>query len=88
MQEIIVCGIIDPALDWYCVICSSQSKLVYSRARMSLTFMEDVADRAVVDDHDLAEIRFDLREILDVSSIARRAMISIIASREIFTFGL
>jgi hypothetical protein len=47
--------------------------------------MEDVAQRAVVKYHDLAEIRLDLGKIFDVSPIAERTVLPIVASHEVFT---
>jgi hypothetical protein len=47
--------------------------------------MEDVAQGAVIKYHDLAEIRLDLGKVFDVSPIAERAVLPIVASHEVFT---
>lgn len=45
--------------------------------------MEDVADRTIVHNHDLAKIRLHLAEILDISAISRRAVLAIISLGEV-----
>lgn len=46
--------------------------------------MEDVAQGAVIQNHDFTKIRFNLCEILDISPIAKRAVLSVISSCKIF----
>lgn len=50
--------------------------------------MKDVAHRAIVQDHDLAQIRLDLAKVFDIRAIAECAVLAIVASAEIgaFTF--
>ena len=49
--------------------------------------MEDVAHRAVVQDHDLAKIRLDLAQVFDVRTVAERAMLSIISPAEVLSLS-
>jgi hypothetical protein len=44
--------------------------------------MEEVAQRAVVEDHDLAKVWLDEAYILDVRVLALRAVVSVVARRE------
>jgi hypothetical protein len=40
--------------------------------------MENVADRTVIDNHYLAQVRLDLAEVLDVCSITMGAMLAVV----------
>lgn len=53
-----------------------------------LTFVEYVAHRAVVQDHDPAEIWLDLTEVLDVCAVPKRTVLTIVPSTEIGPFSL
>jgi hypothetical protein len=50
--------------------------------------MEDVAQGAVVKNHDLAEIRLDLSKILDIGPIANSAVLPVVSSGEILALHL
>jgi hypothetical protein len=50
-----------------------------------LTFVKNIADWTVVNNHDTAEIGFNNREILDVCSVTLCAMLPVISSREVFS---
>lgn len=45
--------------------------------------MEDVAHRTVVQNHDLAEIRLHLGEILDVCAVAEGAMLTVVTTSKV-----
>lgn len=49
--------------------------------------MEYIAHRTVVENHDFAQIGFDLCQVLDVCAIAKSAMLTIVSAAEIFTFA-
>jgi hypothetical protein len=53
-----------------------------------LTWMEDVAQGAVIKDHDLAEIRLDLSEIFDISPVAEGAVLPIVSPHEVLALYL
>jgi hypothetical protein len=73
-----------PRSEWHCL---------YDHQRMSPgrhptpltdhTWMENVAQRAVIKDHDLAEIRLDLGEIFDVGPVAEGAVLPIVSPHEV-----
>lgn len=50
--------------------------------------MENIAHRTIIQNHNLTEIRFDLRQILDVGTISQRAMLPIVPPGEILAFAL
>lgn len=50
--------------------------------------MENIAHWAVIENHNLAEIRLDLRKILDVRPVAKRAVLSIISPRKVLALYL
>lgn len=50
--------------------------------------MEYVAHGAVVQYHDLTQIRLNLGQVLDVCTIAECTMLSIISAAEVFAFSL
>lgn len=50
--------------------------------------MENVAQRAVIKNHDFAEIRLDLSKILNVSPIAKGAVLAVVSSHEILALDL
>jgi len=56
--------------------------------RSTLTLVEDVAHRAVINDHDSAQIRLHLGQVLDIGPIAECAMLPIIPSREVLALRL
>jgi hypothetical protein len=45
--------------------------------------MEDVAQGAVIKNHDLTEIRFNLSKILDISPIANSAVLPVVPPSEV-----
>jgi len=55
---------------------------------LSLTFVEYIAHRAVVQDHDLAEIGLHLGQILDVGPVAEGAVLAVVAAAEVRAFSL
>lgn len=50
--------------------------------------MEDVAHRAVIKNHDFAEVRLDLGQILDVRPIAERAMLTVVPCSKVLALDL
>lgn len=50
--------------------------------------MENVAQGAVIKNHDLAEIRLNLSKILDVSPVANSAVLSIVSARKVLALHL
>ena len=64
MQQIIISGIIDPTFNGYGVVWGmlALGQLLVGQH----TFMENVADRRVVKDHNLGQIRLDATQIFDV----------------------
>lgn len=71
MEEIIVRWITDPTLYRYGVVYyHSVNHHLQHTAYCRLTFMEYIAHRTVVQNHDFTEIGLDLAEVFDVGSIA------------------
>lgn len=60
----------------------------YPKRKANLTWVEDVAHRAVIKNHDFAEVRLDLGQILDVRPIAERAMLTIVPCSEVLALDL
>jgi hypothetical protein len=60
----------------------------HSTPLADLTWVEDVAQRAVVQNHDLAEIRLDLGEIFDVSPVAESAVLPIVSPHKVLALYL
>jgi hypothetical protein len=50
--------------------------------------MKNVAQGAVIKNHDLAQIRLHLGKVLDVSSVTNRAVLSVVSSCEILALHL
>jgi hypothetical protein len=50
--------------------------------------MEDVAQGAIVKNHDLAQIRLNLSKILDVSPVANSAVLAVVSPSEILALHL
>lgn len=50
--------------------------------------MKSITQRTIINNQNLGQIRFHLRNILDIRSGAVRAMLPIVAGREIFPFQL
>lgn len=48
--------------------------------------MENIAHGAVVKNHDFAQVRFDLRQILDVCAIAKCAVLAVVSAAKVFAF--
>lgn len=53
-----------------------------------LTFMEDIANRRIVENDNLAQIRFNTAQVFDVSSIAKGTVLSVVPASEILLFLL
>lgn len=53
-----------------------------------LTFVEDVAHGAVINDHNPAEVRLHLSQILDISPVSERAVLPVIPSCKILALCL
>jgi hypothetical protein len=53
-----------------------------------LTWVKYVTNGAVIKNHDPAQIRLDLGEILDVDPIAKCAVLSIVSSSEVLALNL
>ena len=53
-----------------------------------LTFVEDIAHGAVINDHDPAEVRLHLSHVLDISPVAERAVLPIVPSCKILALRL
>ena len=54
----------------------------------ALTFVEDVAHGTVIQDHDFAEVRLYLREILDICAVAKRAVLAVVAASKVLALDL
>ncbi len=50
---------------------------------MLLTFMEDIAHRTIVQNHDFAKVRLHLRKVLDVGTIAESAVLSVVSPSKV-----
>jgi hypothetical protein len=50
---------------------------------VGLTWMENVAHGAVIEDHDFAQVGLNLSEIFDVGPVAKRAVLSIVSSSKV-----
>lgn len=53
-----------------------------------ITRMEDVAQWAIVKYHDLAQVRFNLRKVLDVSPVANSAVLPVVSSCKVLALHL
>lgn len=53
-----------------------------------LTLVKHVTQRAIIQDHNLAQIRLHRTEVLDESAMAKRAVLSIVPGREVPTLSL
>ena len=49
--------------------------------------MEYIAHRTVVENHDFAQIGFDLCQVLDVCAIAERAVLAVVSAAKVFSFA-
>ena len=87
MEEVVVRRVRDPALDGNRIVCPS-SVLRFLKCSSRLTFVKNVAHRAIVQDHDLAQVRLDLRQVLDVRAVAVRAVLPVVAAREVGALAL
>jgi hypothetical protein len=77
MQEIIICGIVDPAFDWNSVICITLSDVITTINTTNHTFMKNIAHRAIVQNSHSAQIRLDATQVLYVCAVPKRAVLSI-----------
>jgi len=59
-----------------------------SSGAVQLTFVEDITHRAVIQDHDSAEVWLDLAKILDVCAVPERTVLTIVPSTEVGPFSL
>jgi hypothetical protein len=50
--------------------------------------MEDIAQGAIVKNHDLTQVRLNLSKILDVSPVANSAMLAVVSPSEILALHL
>jgi hypothetical protein len=50
--------------------------------------MEDVAQGAIVQNHDLAQIRLNLSKVLDVSPVANSAVLAVVSPSEVLALHL
>jgi hypothetical protein len=64
------------------------SECHHSTHLTNLTWMEDVAQGAVIKNHDLAEIRLDLSEIFDVSPVPEGAVLPVVSPHEVLALYL
>lgn len=53
-----------------------------------LTWVEHITQGAVIKNHDFAKIWLHLSEILDVSPVAKRAVLSVVSSGEVLALNL
>jgi hypothetical protein len=53
-----------------------------------LTFVENIAHGAVVENHDFAEVGLDLGEVFDVCAIAERAVLAVVSSCKVLALHL
>lgn len=51
----------------------------------SVVWMEYIANGAVIEDHDLAQVRFNLRQILNIRPVTERAMLPVVPPCKVFT---
>lgn len=81
VKQIIVCGVVNPAFDRNGVICIdvvSLGQRVESFAITASTFVKDVAQRTIVQDHNPAQVWFHGAEIFDVCTVPIRAVLAIV----------
>lgn len=53
-----------------------------------LTLVEYVADRTVIEDHDLGQIRLNTAQILDVCAVSKGAMLSVVPAYKVLALLL
>lgn len=56
--------------------------------RYGIVFMEQIAQWAIVQNHDLAQIRLNRTQVFDIRSLSICAVLSIVSCREKLPFGL
>jgi len=84
-----ICRVIDPAFDRNGIVYRRSLAHVARRVRAKrLTLVKDVAHGAVINNHDPAEIRLNLGQILDVSPIAKRAVLPVVPSCKVLALRL
>jgi hypothetical protein len=90
VQQIVVCWVANPAFDGNGIVCFAISILRLSARpkRAYLTWMEDVAQGAVIKNHDLAEIGLDLSKILDIGPTANSAVLPVVSPGEVLALHL
>lgn len=69
-------------------VISNSTTLQASELEEPLTWVEDVAQRAVVKYHNLAQIWFDLGKVLDVSPVANSAVLPVVSSCKVLALHL
>lgn len=62
--------------------------ILFRYVGVRFTLVEHIAERAVVKNHDLTEVRFYRAEILDECSMPERAMLPIISGCKVLPFRL
>ena len=91
VEQVIVRRIIDPTFDGNSIICANTISLCQQNGCLmmtAITFVEDVAQRAIIQDHDSTQIWFHRAEVFDVCPVSVRAVLTIVTSREIFSLLL
>jgi hypothetical protein len=80
--------IIDPAFYGYCVICCIFRGGKSSVSLCFLTLMKLIAQRAVVQNHDLAQIWLNRAQIFDEGTISICTVLAIVSTRKELAFLL
>ena len=78
MKQIIIRRIINPPFNRYRIVLLKGQYRPTSLFKDVLTLMEHIAERAVIQNHDFAQIGLDVTEILNKCSMPISAMLSII----------
>lgn len=70
MQKIIIGGIANPSFYWYGIVLHMLVWLLFCWTNeRQHTFMKNIADRTVVQNGDLTQVRLHLRQVFDVRAI-------------------
>lgn len=90
MQQIVVCWVANPAFDGNGIVwMHNQYEHKWAHwTEGELTRMENVAQGAIIKNHDFAEIGLDLSKVLDISPVANSAVLSIVPACKILALHL
>lgn len=91
VQEVIIRRVVDPALDWDRVVCRVVREICSlgaQRGKRAPTLVKHVAQRTVIQNQDLAQVRLHRAQVLDECPVPERAVLPVVPSAEELPFRL